>query len=149
MKKRLFAYLLSALPLAILTWYLPMNTMLVVWGSASLAVILFEIRRSGRPELSALAITLFWLTGLSTYILYWAGVVFAGYGGEQLVYLQIGRSADWLAQDLQFFQHTMLPHWLQYGLIVLLSGPLCGAGPGWLLTRSGLLRQSLTQQVRR
>jgi len=135
MKKRLAIYALFAFPLAVFTWYTISSgvTARIVWVISAVAIAVYETRQSGQSVKSALAVTIFWLVGLTIYTLYWAGIVFSGNGGEQLTYLQIGMSPDWLIQDLQFYQHTMLRYLASYGLFALMVGPLLGAGTGWFL----------------
>ena len=150
MKKRLIIYLSLAIPLAVFTWYsvsIGTEALAAVWVMIALAITVYEIKQSGKPLKSAFAVTSFWLAAITAYTLFWAGIVFLGYGGEQLTYLQIGMSPDWLIQDLQFYQHTMLPYLTKsYGLLALGVGPLLGGGAGWLLIRSGLLQHSTLQK---
>ena len=149
MKKRLVVYALFAIPLGIFTWYSISSTatVLVTWVIAALSVAAYEINQSGKPAKSAIAVAVFWLASVFVYTLYWAGIVFLGYGGEQLKYLQVGISPDWLIQDFQFYQHTIFPHLVQYGLVALMVGSLLGAGTGWLLTESGLLRHQVMKKI--
>jgi hypothetical protein len=148
MKKRLVVYVLFTIPLAIFTWYstsLP-TIVLVTWAIVALSVAAYEINQSGKPATSAIAVAVFWLVSVFVYTLYWAGSVFLGYGGEQLKYLQVGASPDWLIQDFQFYQHAIFPHLVQYSLIALIVGSLLGAGLGWFLIKSGLLQRQVLQK---
>lgn len=149
MKRRLAIYVLCALPLAIFTWYAARITMLALamWGITALAITLYEIKQSGKPTMSALAVTVFWQASITFYTLYWAGIVFLGFGGEQLEHLKIGLSPDWLVRDWQFYRHTILPHLADYGLLALMLGPLLGVGVGWLFVQSGLDSAGGVQEV--
>lgn len=149
MRKRLAIYGVLALLLAIFTWYATPLTMVVlaVWGITALVITLYEIKESGNPMRSALAVTIFWQVSVTIYTLYWAGIVFLGYGGEQLEYLKVGLSPDWWIRDWQFYRHTMLPHLVKYGLLALMIGLLLGGGVGWLLVQSGLGSAEGLQEV--
>ena len=150
MKKRLAIYVLFALPLAIFTWYAAPITMVVlaIWGITALAITLYEINQSGKPTRSALAVTIFWLVSITVYTLYWAGIVFLGYGGEQLEYLKIGLSPDWFIRDWQFYRYTILPHLVKYGLLAMMIGSLLGGGVGRLLIQSRLFSPRGLQKIR-
>jgi len=146
MKKRLATYALFAILLGISTWYImfiPSELpVIAVWVITALVITVYEIRQSGKPTLSALAVTGFWLASLTVYTSYWAAIIFLGFGGEQLTQFQIGMSPDWLIVDLQFYRHTMLAYLLNIGSIVLIIGPLLGGGAGWLLIQSSLLQSA-------
>lgn len=159
MKTRFALYALLAVPFGILSWVraaewlpaplgsYPFETTAVVWLLAGLAIAVYETRQSRRPALTAAAVALFWLAALLAMDLYWAGVVFLGYGGEQLSQFQIGSSPTWLMDDLQFYRHTMLPFLLTYGALFLVAGPLFGGLAGWLLLRSGLLKPAQLESI--
>jgi hypothetical protein len=102
MRKRLAIYGVLASLLAIFTWYATPLTMVVlaVWGMTALVITLYEIRESGHPARSALAVAIFWQMSVTVYTLHWAGIVFLGYGGAQLEYLKVGLSPDWWIREV-------------------------------------------------